>query len=213
MEKLGLIVALCISGGVFYVFFLLVRDMLKANNEEKFQDNDEIMLKILKERELFTKIFVSQSLTIGYLMSQFSESPDFARCVTYVYYDKLAEFHCLVLFSERNDNVKGYLRDAALQYYEKLGLEKQKQFRTYAAEKSSYKEIQDKPIHPTQLLNLLYHHPLFDTVLRQKVDEKVRAYAHFLIEKDVNSIVAQLGELLSDQALHELFASESTRIE
>ena len=215
MENLGLIAALCISGAVYYLFFLLYREMFKANQEEKIQDNDDqIMLKILKEREILTSVYISQSFTSVYFIeNHFSESPDFARCVLYVYYDKIAEFHCHVIFGERNDNVKGYLRDAALQYYEQIGFEKQKQFRTFAADERSYKEIQNKPIHPIQLLNVLYHRPLFDTILRQKVDEKVRAYAHFLMEKDVNSIIAQLRGLLSDQALHEVFVSESASIE
>jgi hypothetical protein len=212
LEDVGIIVALCISVAVYYLFFLLYRDMNKgAQSPDAGQDNDKIFLEILKERELLSKFCVAQSFAAPFAIIRRNRSPEFIKSVLYVYYDKIAEFHSYVLFGEKNDPIKGYLRDSALKYFENLGAEKQKQFRTYSAEETNYEGIQRRNIHPLELLDFLAMHPVFDGVLRKKVDEKISTYANSLQQGRLDGAEAQLGDLLSDEVLYETFLLEGAR--
>lgn len=171
---------------------------------KKKSENDIIFEAAVERISFFSSLALLQCMMVS-LFTRTSQSADvgssFLKAVVYVYYDTYAALHSQELAAGQNDSIKAYLRDCALASIEGVAGD---QFRTYAADATSYQQLSEKPIHPIPLLEVLRDKPAFDFILRNKVNEKLNELIDN-ISRDPDSVKGQVVDLLKDDELIKSF--------
>jgi hypothetical protein len=166
---------------------------------------EQIFKSAAAEVEVIKAIAQVQTMNPQYLIkASCHQDNNVGKIINYIYYDFLADIYAYKLCGHRSDIIKAYIRDSALSEVEFISGE---QFRTYTAKSTSFADAEKNFSHSPALLSELKKNPVFEFMLRKKVEVKIEELidriliGHHPNREDLDKISKHLVELHSDDEL------------
>lgn len=166
---------------------------------------EQIFKSAAAEVEVIKAIAQAQTMNPQYLVkASCHQDNNVGKIINYIYYDFLADIYAYKLCGQRSDTIKAYIRDCALSEVEFISGE---QFRTYTADSTSFADAEKKLSHSPALLSELKKNPVFEFMLRKKVEVKIEELINKILlghhpeREGLDKISRHLVELHSDDEL------------